>query len=105
MWAVSYTHLDVYKRQLVGNVVDHGKRAAQDLKGVEAKAIALVFNSQVGQAQARGLAGQAGKRSDGVLGNHESRPREEGPRLPPVVPPVHRHSACPPGRQMCIRDR
>ena len=53
---------------LVGNVVGHGKRAAQDLKGVEAKAIALVLNAQVGQAQARGLAVQAGKRSDGVLG-------------------------------------
>ena len=53
---------------LVGNVVGHGKRTAQDLKGVEAKAIALVLNAQVGQAQARGLAIQAGKRSDGVLG-------------------------------------
>ncbi len=38
---------------LVGNIVGHGKRAAQDLKGVEAKAIALVLNAQVGQAQAR----------------------------------------------------
>ena len=53
---------------LVGNVVGHGKRAAQNLKGVEAKAIALVLNAQVGQAKTRGLAVQAGKRSDGVLG-------------------------------------
>ena len=53
---------------LVGNVVGHGKRAAQNLKGVEAKAIALVLNAQVGQAKARGLAVQVGKRSDGVLG-------------------------------------
>ena len=53
---------------LVGNVVGHGKRTAQNLKGVEAKAIALVLNAQVGQTQARGLAVQAGKRSDGVLG-------------------------------------
>ena len=60
--------LDNVLAGLVGNVVGHGKRAAQNLKGVEAKAIALVLNAQVGQAKTRGLAVQAGKRSDGVLG-------------------------------------
>lgn len=52
---------------LVGNVVGHGKRSAQNLKGVEAKAIALVLNAQVGQTQARSLTVQAGKRGDGIL--------------------------------------
>lgn len=46
---------------LVGNVIGHGKRSAQNLEGVEAKAIALVLNAQVGQAQARSLAVQAGQ--------------------------------------------
>lgn len=32
---------------LVGNIAGHGKRTAQNLKGVEAKAIALVLNAQV----------------------------------------------------------
>lgn len=46
---------------LVGNVVGHGKRTAQNLKGVEAKTITLVLNAQVGQTQARGLARPGGQ--------------------------------------------
>ena len=61
-------HLGDVLAHLLGDVARHGKRAAQHLEGVEAKAVALVLDEEAAEAKSGGHAVKPGERRHRVLG-------------------------------------
>ena len=65
---IAVVHLGHILAQLAGDIAGHGKRAAQNLEGVEPEAVALILDEEAAQTQVFRHALELGQRGNAVLG-------------------------------------